>query len=464
MILAPNHLRRLSGSKILFYTLCILLFGACKAGKKTVSDVPQATYNQPTMEVDTIAWTDDTTAPEPIESDEIQMDNSGSDLNANDTSVPSTEKKEAYNISVLFPFYSDAYNPENDRSRKKSLRAIHLYAGMQLAVEKLEKEGVKMNIDVMDTKGKTDVVRSQFQKNSVYNSDVIFGPFRSDNLKIGAEVAKQMKRPFISPMNPSSTITNNNPYYIQVKPSLESHCVAITNHVMEKYSPAQVVLVARDKSGEKQRMALFQNAMEQHPKTQKGERFREYLVSDYGNEFDNMQFENYIIEGVPTVFVVPSWSSETFINNVLRKIRLVKGENEVVVYGMPQWKKFERVSYDYFDALNVHISSDNQLDKSKKNIQNFAKAYFYKFGESPSEDAYYGYDMTLYMGRMLIKYGNQFQSKIDAEPYMGLGSAFDFQTVYDLSDDNLETAPLKYIENKHVDILHFKEFVFQLVE
>jgi len=101
---------------------------------------------------------------------------------------------------------------------------------------------------------------------------------------------------------------------------------------------------------------------------------------------------------------------------------------------MPQWKNYERISFDYYDVLNVHISSDNQLDKTKDNIKNFARAYFNRFGEMPNEDAYYGYDMTLYMGKMLIKHGSQFQTQIDAEPFMGLSTGFDFESVYDISD------------------------------
>ncbi len=464
MISVQNHLLPLSGSKLLFYGVCLCFLSACGGAKKVIQPtLPPISQQDNNVSVDTVAWVEDNTAPAPIESDKVAMGiEDAADATDDGTVVPKSDKLEAYNISVLFPFYSDAYNPENDRSRSKSKRAVQLYGGMQLAINKLEMEGVSMNINVFDTKGKTEVTNELLKRGDVYSSDVIFGPFRSDNLKIGAALAQEIKKPFISPMNPSDKITANNPFFVQVKPSLEAHCQAITSHVLEKFSPVQVVLVARDKVGEKERLGIFQEALAASAKGKDGQKFREYLVTDYGNEFENMDFTNYIIEGIPTVFVVPSWSSESFINNVLRKIRLVKLENEVIVYGMPQWKNYERVSFDYYDVLNVHLSSDNQLDRSKTNIQNFARVYFDKFGETPSEDAYYGYDMTLYMGKMLVKHGSQFQTQIDAEPFTGLSTGFDFESVYNLSDDDFETAPIKYIENRHVDILQFKEFRFQL--
>ena len=466
MISAQNRLLLLSGSKLLFFGLCFTFLFACGGSKKVIQPtLPPVTQQDGNAKVDTVQWVEDRTAPAPIESDKVATNDNSNPNDGNEgPNVPSSDKLASYNISVLFPFYSDAYNPENDRSRKKSKRAVQLYGGMKLAINKLEKEGVKMNINVFDTKGKTAVTNELMRRGDVYSADVIFGPFRSDNLKIGAAIAQEIKKPFISPMNPSDKITANNPYFIQAKPSLSAHCEAITDHLLNTYTPTQVVLVVRDKVGERERIKMFQDALASKLKSKDGEKFREYLVTDYGNEFENMDFTNYMLEGAPTVFVVPSWSSESFINNVLRKIRLVKLENEVRVYGMPQWKDYERVSYDYYEVLDVHVSSDNQLDRSKTNIQNFARAYFDKFGEMPTEDAYYGYDMTLYMGKMLVKHGSQFQTQIDAEPFMGLTTGFEFESVYNLSDDDFETAPIKYIENKHVDILRFKEFKFQLAE
>ena len=465
MILAQIRLLQLSGSNFFFMLICMCIFCSCNPTKKVVDNSTKPSDRTPVIsKVDTIVWKEDTTAPPPIKSDEIvNGDAKGSD-DANSSIVPESEKKESYNISVLFPFYSKTYKSDNERNKKKSLRAIQLYGGMQLAMEKLEKENTSLNFSVYDTEGDIDQTTRILQQSEIYNSDLIFGPFRSDNLKAGSQVALQSKRPIISPMNPSDKITDQNPYFVQMKPSFSAHIQAITDHVLKDNLPQQVVIVARDKNMERNRIQLFQDALAQNQKTKDSNKFREYLVSDYGNEFENMDFTNFIIEGAKTVFIVPSWSKESFINNVLRKIRLVKGENEVVVYGMPQWKEFERISYDDYEALQVHVSSDNRLDKQQQNIQNFAKAYFYKFGEAPNEDAYFGYDMTLWLVRNMIKHGSQFQMKLDMAPYTGLASIFSFEKSYNLEDESLETAPLKFIENKHVDILKFSEFMFKLAE
>ena len=463
MISAQNHHQLLSGNSF-FWVICICIFCSCNPSKKVIDNSTKPKDQVPQVsKVDTIIWKEDTTAPPPIKSDEIvNGDTNGSD--ADPKMIPESEKKNAYNISVLFPFYSKTYISSDKRSKQKSLRAIQLYGGMQLAMEKLEKENTSLNFNIYDTEGNVSQTKSILNQSEIYSADLIFGPFRSDNLKVGSEVAMQIKRPLISPMNPSDRITEENPYFVQMKPSFSAHIQAITDHVLKDHLPQQVVVVARDKNVERNRIQLFQDALAQNKKTKSGDRFREYLVSDYGNEFENMDFTNFITEGVETVFIVPSWSTESFINNVLRKIRLVKGANEVIVYGMPQWKEFERISYDDYDALQVHVSSDNRLDKQQQNIQNFAKAYFYKFGESPNEDAYFGYDMTLCIVKNMIKYGNQFQLKLDNAPYNGLASVFDFEKVYNLEEEGFETAPLKMIENKHVDILKFSEFTFKLAE
>ena len=222
MISVQNHLLRLSGSKLLFFGICLSFLFACGGAKKVIQPtLPSVSQQDGKAKVDTIKWVEDTSAPAPIESDEVAS-NDGEATNTMDDGpeVPNSDKLEEYNISVLFPFYSNAYNPENDRSRKKSKRAVQLYGGMQLAINKLEREGAKMKFNVFDTQGNTGTTHDLLTRGDIYSSDVIFGPFRSDNLKIGASIAQEIKKPFISPMNPSDKITANNPFFVQVKPCL----------------------------------------------------------------------------------------------------------------------------------------------------------------------------------------------------------------------------------------------------
>ena len=128
---------------------------------------------------------------------------------------------------------------------------------------------------------------------------------------------------------------------------------------------------------------------------------------------------------------------------------------------MPRWKNYSKVDFEYYESLNLHLSSDGFVDINSPESKNFKTQYFYKFGELPTDDAYYGYDMMLYFGRMIDKYGTQFQKNIDGEPFEGLHTRFEFLPV---GAANIENPDDQYQSNQHVTIIKFKDFYFQKAE
>jgi len=453
---------------LLFLLLAQMLFSC-----KTKKSVKRNSDLQPLETViDTIQWTNDDYGAPPIKSDEVDYEISKQKEEAtevNDKNVPQSEKFSSYKIGMLFPFYSSqTVNPGSD----KSLRAVNLYGGIKMATEVLENENIYMSIDVQDSNGDVGTSESLIKSSSFAGADLVFGPFRRENIEFAADFCKNSKIPIISPMNPSNNVAKENPYFIQVKPRLETHCAAITKHLLDNFSPEEVVLVSRNKPAEKARFQYFNNSMKDYFKGESQENFREYVVSDYSNNYNNMDFFQFFpkvtsgMEGLPEaitkVFVIPSWSSEAFIANTLRLIRLAKQHHNVYVYGMPQWKTYEKVDFEYYEALNLYISSDGFVDPTKMDVKDFKRNYFNKYADLPTEDAYFGYDLMRYFATMINKHGSQFQTKIDVEPYQGIHTSFDFQAV--MNSGNIEAGIIDYYENKHVDILKFENFYFQSAE
>ncbi len=467
MTLVPNRLRQLNGNKGFVFVIALLCLlsscGSAKKAKQTQTTVPIAT------KVDTIKWVEDDYGAPPITSDGIVYEEEQKEKENDDSrnEIPTSERLNSYNIQCLFPFYAAQFSPGNAKSKEKSQRAISLFAGMKMAADKLSSENINLNINVLDSNGAEENVKSSLSSTEFQNADLVIGPFKKRNVKAAADWCANKKIPFVSPMNPSDDLASGNPYFVQVKPSLENHCKAITEHALNLFSPDEIVLVCRNKSAETARFAFFNTARRAFFKGQDNEKFREYVVSDYGNNFTNMDFSSYfplpddngvISEKVSRVFIIPSWSSEAFVNSALRLIRIAKQHHDVYVYGMPRWKTYEKVDFEYYESLNLHISSDGFVDPTGMDAKSFKSSFFYKFGELPSDDAYFGYDLLLYFGRMLDKHGTQFQNKIDVEPYNGLHSSFDFLPV---GSGNIESPGAQYLINQHVDIIKFKDFYFQ---
>ena len=192
-------------------------------------------------------------------------------------------------------------------------------------------------------------------------------------------------------------------------------------------------------------------------------RLQEFIISDESAGLENMKVLPFMNLADTTVFIIPSWS-ETFVYSLLRKIDTAKEDPsaQTYVYGMPQWMQFERIDYSYYEKLNVRISSSTFVDPLSPQIQLFQRQFFDRFGAPPTEEAYLGYDVTLYFGRMLNKYGTKFQYSLEKDPQDMLLTRFDFERVVIPTTTGAEFGTIQKFENKFVNMLKFQDYQFQV--
>lgn len=500
MTSVPNLLRQLNGNSLIIFLVIISIgFSSCEAFKKAQSDEPvvkddkgelpevkgntvydpeTGTYvhsTNVTEELDTVKWTvnpQDDKPPITSAATKAQIDNPINPVVIPQVVTGVSEKLDVYNVAVLLPFLSDRSNNGSEVD-SRSFPAIQMYGGIKMALDELSKEGVKLNVTVHDTKGSEAVTQSLMNSRELKTSNLIIGPLMKGNIKIASENARTLQTPLVSPLSPSSNITQNNPYFIQVSPYLSTHCQAITKHVRERYRADQIVLAVRNKKAEIARLKYFQESNQAFEGTDKVERLTEFIVTDESADFNEMDVSPYLKDGDTTVFILPSWSNESFIYSFLRKIQVARQEAkaesdfecEVIVYGMPQWMNYERISYDYYEQLNVHISSASFVNPVSEKTKSFKQSYFNKYGSIPSLEAYVGYDVMLYFGRMMAKHGTYFQDRLDSEEAIYLQTKFDIVREVPLSavleEDYSKT---NLFENKYVNILKFEDYYFQLDE
>jgi len=177
-----------------------------------------------------------------------------------------------------------------------------------------------------------------------------------------------------------------------------------------------------------------------------------------------LEIKDYINVGGTTVILVPSYKSEPFVYALLRKLYIAKKPGDrIVVYGLPSWQRFERIDFDYYENLNVHISAGTFVDSQDPDVRLFKQRYFDKYATPPADEAVLGYDVTLFTGRMLKKYGTKFQLNLEQEgslPY--LQSKFNFERIVlnpSFNDANMDR--IDQFENKFVHILKFDNYYFQ---
>jgi hypothetical protein len=490
MTLAQSLLQRLNGSKSFLFLFCICFsFASCSLfqpaskvddGKKkkkdqldpiqgrNVFDPETGTYvifeETPTEKMDTIIWKDlpsDSYPPITSASDGFVDNNNTNEVIRIDNY--GSEILTSYNVSIVLPFLSHRFDATSEDVYPDSRYALNFYAGARMALDELGDEGVRLNVNVYDSKASENTIRDLLRTNpDLSNSHLIVGPYRRQNVQRVADYAKKENITFISPYSASANLSSSNPFYLQVSPTLQSHCEAITRHALEKYRSDQIVLVCREKPEEVARLKYFQDAL----KLEEGvdvEPFEEFRISTQSVDLAEMDLLPFLELRDTSVFILPSWSNETFIYSFLRKLDVSRDASSyIVVYGMPQWMQYEKIDYDYFEKLNVHVSSDSHIDNLSNDIQFFKRRFYDRYGAIPTSDAYLGYDVMLFGGRMLQKYGTKFQYSLDMEDKRYLHTKFNFEKVVQPGTTGQENRPVDRFENKYINILKFSDYQFKL--
>ncbi|MDO8365677.1 MAG: ABC transporter substrate-binding protein [Saprospiraceae bacterium] len=434
---------------LLFVIALGLILIACNPARRSTTGPVRP--NQPGKPIpgkpapmDTIRWTPNNTGKPPI------------------GGVPGKpappSRDETYHIAFLLPFLSGQMTrgvvPE------KSRLAVQFYAGAKIAFEQLSSElKISLVADVWDTQGNDADFQKLMTNSRLEKASVFIGPVRSSHLEAFAGWTKARRKILISPESPSVDLTTQNPDFLQINPSLRAHCEAITRHIRKANRPDAVTLVCKQKEAD--RLPYFQDA---NNAMGGSTRFGELIVSDQTTNFDRVDLRKYLRAGRTTVFVLPSWASQDFVMVFLRKLKEIKGSNRVEVYGMPQWRNFDAIDTEYFNSLNVHVSSASWLDYSAQEVKDFQEKFYTATGTIPDEDAFNGYDVTLFTGRMLARYGLSFPEQLDDSRATTLRGQFSFSKIFSRGAvDDGRNAP-DYWENTFVHILKFEKFGFVPVD
>lgn len=449
MISVQNRRLQLSGSKLFFLLFSISIFTlSCSSTKKTTKRPTSTKSTKPTsnkqndgkVALETIEWKDIT--PKSTK-DEEDVQTAGT-----------TEKKEAYNITLFIPLKAaGAKDEEILEEGYDQNRFLNYYAGVKMALADLEKEGHALNITVLDSE--TGAFSSKLESQT--KADVIIGPYDRDQLKLTADFGKRKKITVVSPWQSSSSIAKDNAYYLQLRPNIKTYMKSVVDHATANFSEDQIYLLGRDNSGDKSMNGYIQN----YVKASKGYNFQEYTIEEDSLLNGETAYDSIFYVPNPTVFIIPNYSfqkDENYIYSCVRKLSSEIGLNKVYLYGMPILIDSKRIEFDHHRNLNMRVARAKYVDRHDLKIKAFRNNYYQNYSALPTDDAYEGYDMMMYVARNLSKHGKGFHFKLSKERSQYLQTGFDVHKVYKSGSDDFKD--IQYFENKNVDIIKFNNDKF----
>jgi ABC-type branched-subunit amino acid transport system substrate-binding protein len=474
MILVQNHRQRLNGNNLIAFVFILLLSASCgilnpeKGGKSAPPD------SVPTQAEKTVSIYNPRTGQyEEVPASEVIIDTlslrditeiSIPPITESDLSI-SGEKKSSYHFSLMMPFnaikYQNISNPVDPRGR----RFIQYYAGARLAVDDLMQSGIRIDMHVYDTEESSSKVRSLLNDPNVKSSDVIIGPYRTENIEAVSAFSKENQIVCVSPWIPGFEVPGNNPQLLQMTPGLEAHADAIFEHIEANYPRTVVYIVSRNSEREMNRLTMFKDAYQRI--FSEPDSLKELMINDNTSDLQNTDWLSIFEKPERAIFVIPYYSrgDEGFVNSVLRKIHAERLEKEIIVFGMPQWMSFRNMNYDYLEALQAHLSTISYTDRYHHKYKNFSSRFFDRYGIVAEDPAFQGYDLISFLGKAISENGTMFLPKLKNELSSEINLGFDIRPVYEnRSPDQSDLQVPKYFENRGIRILKFYNQDFQILK
>ncbi|AEW01305.1 hypothetical protein A4D02_31700 [Niastella koreensis] len=345
-------------------------------------------------------------------------------------------------IAIFTPLFLDSafdatgnYRYDAKTFPKQSSAGLEFWEGAELAIDSLQKEGIKLDIHVYDIKAPQLQMDSLLASEEFKSTDLIIGQVTTNEAVKLASVAATLDIPFINTNLPNDAGIQNNPHYVILNPTLLTHCIGIYRFLQKNYSLSDIIIF-RKKGATEDRL---KNYFTEFEKTTAVKLKLKYVTLD--DNFTQDKLTPYLSTDNKNICVAGSLDA-SFAQNLCAALALASdATNPNVVVGMPTWDQidFEKSQFKNLEIVYSTPFYVNPANKLATTVQENFKNEFYS---RPSDMVFRGFETIYHFGHLLILNGKNLGSSLSDKKYMLFGE-FDIQPVI-----NRATMTLDYFENK----------------
>ncbi|HRY99149.1 MAG TPA: LysM peptidoglycan-binding domain-containing protein, partial [Bacteroidales bacterium] len=175
-----------------------------------------------------------------------------------------------YRVALLLPFYAaagdtistdpvHAVNP----SEYPSFRFIQFYEGLLMALDTLEKEGLRMDLKVMDVTEDTLGLEQSLRREGLENMDLIIGPLYSGSFQVVSRFAAHYGIPLVNPFTNRDEVVLGRPHVFKAYPSEDDRMGGLADFLLDTYPGAPVFLAGKETDREKHLRRAFNRGIRQ---------------------------------------------------------------------------------------------------------------------------------------------------------------------------------------------------------
>jgi ABC-type branched-subunit amino acid transport system substrate-binding protein len=467
MISVPNPQQPLSGNNISLNILIgsFLLLSAACSSSRSVASVPAQPLTDFTNQSRVLVGKLDTFPVVlyptdgllPIKSDKVAIEFPSDKLYI---AKGRLTKENKLKVGFVLPFLNDniSYGGRADVNNSVSRWAIHYYTGAKLALEKWKNKGVPFESIVWDSGPDTISLQKRVLDDSRFlEVPLIIGPYHRDNIKYLANYAKNSGVLLFSPFSAAQNLTEDNPFFYQVNPNIETQISSIVDHVNQFARSEDVLIIQKDSDAKLHE--LFLASFTSKGKGEGDALPKTILLSPNVNTWVKSLVPE-LQKREKLVIIMSSHSDEVFLNNLMQELnRESFDKKEIIVYGLSPWLNLEKVDFQLLDILNFHVSSPYYIDNENSEVREFQRNFYEELGVFPQPEAFQAFDLVNLLFENWIKKGDFFQEDLNySESDHFLSAPYQFTKVKTSINDS---DKWQLNRNQNVMILKFSGFGWQ---
>jgi hypothetical protein len=369
-------------------------------------------------------------------------------------------KKTVYHVAVLLPFFLNEVNYEEKNSNQF---VLDLYRGIQAAVDRLYQQGIQIELHAYDTKKSEHVTAELLAQEEMKHMDLIIGPLYANTIPLVADFAKKYRINMFNPLSVNSYAVGNNPFVYLFRSSLDSQARQAASFTQKKLdmSNPRIGIIYGTTTEDLLKASIYKEYIEQATGKEielllefDQKASQEFLAmfrsKDKKPEPDALntafQQNKFILDALTHIYIASQ--DELIVANVLSAIQIRKLKPFII--GDEAWLKKNSVTLDQLQHLNIHFIAPDYIDYDQEMLHMFRRSFYDQFGIYPSYYAEIGYDMMLFLGKMLFEYGTYFQKYWGDIVYRGQifsGSSYG-----------------NHHDNQHIPVVKFEKSKFVILE
>ena len=355
--------------------------------------------------------------------------------------------KRLVRMGVLLPFKGGT---------AENKKMIEFYRGVLMAVERIKKSGVSVEVFTYDSGESAGDLKSVLANHPLTGLDFIIGPLHNGQIKPLSDFCKKNRTRLVVPFSSQGEEVYQNPYYYAINPP-KSFLISEAAHLTTELFG-------------KERLVLLDSRENDKDATDFTEAVNKHLLQE-GNKMESFQLYDNELKWLETMnpnktnVIIPNSSSIKLLNQLFPRLKDFAQKYpkyRFKLVGYPEWQTYTNNHLENFYRFDTYAYSmfyRNPLNGQAEQFEtDYQKAFHEPTISSWPRFAMLGFDTAYFFLKGISDYGDAFEQhlpQVAVQPYQ---HRFTFQRASNWSGFiNREVEFIHYSPSHSIELIRLKQ-------